>query len=283
MKGRPIRRPEKYVEDSAGVKQSQATTNHASKIEGRGLPFRIAASIDPAPAETDITPERQPTGAGSFYVYVHRDAASQIFYVGKGTGERAWSEDRHPLWHKYVTKRSGGQFTVQIVSYHKTSDEAEAVEETFISRYGKQIVNWFNNRREFDYPAIERFHTARNATRLFVAETKVLESIDPPHAVERYRQALTQMYDYKRIVTERGLIAELMDDGTNYTVGDPPILDRLTLCLSRLGRWSELKAAVDDFLRRFPMVADAHWMQPILKRRERANIRLGCHPGLPHV
>jgi hypothetical protein len=221
-------------------------------------------------SELGIPSESQPAGIGRFYVYVHLDSRGQIFYVGKGTGGRAWSEERHPLWHKYVDERSGGTYTVEIVSYHEGSDEAEDVEATLIRRYGRQIVNWQNDGRQFDYEACERFHSARNALRLFVRETKPLESSDPVQAVERYKQALLRMYDYKSIVMERGLIAELMDDGTHYTCGDPPVLDRLTLCLYRLARWAELRASVDDFLVRYPMVVEHHWIQPILKRREKA-------------
>ena len=29
-----------------------------------------------------------------YYVYAHLDSSGQIFYVGKGTGRRAWSTDR---------------------------------------------------------------------------------------------------------------------------------------------------------------------------------------------
>ena len=34
------------------------------------------------------------------YVYAHRDAKGVPFYIGKGIGRRAWSQDRHPLWHR---------------------------------------------------------------------------------------------------------------------------------------------------------------------------------------
>jgi len=52
------------------------------------------------------------------------------------------------------------------------------------------------------------------------------------------------------------------------------ILDRLTLCLDRLGRGRELNEVVDDFLRRFPQAAGLAMMQPVLKRRERAKRKI---------
>ena len=41
-----------------------------------------------------------------FYVYIHRKATTgEIFYVGKGTGRRAWtSKSRNVYWHRVVKK-----------------------------------------------------------------------------------------------------------------------------------------------------------------------------------
>jgi len=41
-----------------------------------------------------------------FYVYIHRKATTcEIFYVGKGTGRRAWtSKSRNVYWHQVVKK-----------------------------------------------------------------------------------------------------------------------------------------------------------------------------------
>lgn len=222
------------------------------------------------PSEAPIEINQEPTGTGKFYVYVHRDPSGQIFYVGKGTGRRAWSHRRHPVWHKYVDERCRGSYTVQIVSYHEESNEAEEAEDRLTSRYGKQLVNWINTGRQFDYPALERFHAARSANRIFVAETKLLESTNIEQAVARYKQAMLRMYEYESITLERGLIAELSSDCYQCGSGGINILDRLTLCLYRLGRGRELDEAVNDFLSRFPQAVELAMMQPILRRRERA-------------
>lgn len=40
-----------------------------------------------------------------FYVYVHRKATTgEIFYVGKGCGDRAWSKQRNRLWSRTAKK-----------------------------------------------------------------------------------------------------------------------------------------------------------------------------------
>ena len=242
-----------------------------------GLEFKagkIVARFGPPPSDTPVELDQKPTGTGKFYVYVHRDPSGQIFYVGKGTGRRAWSDQRHSVWHKYVQERCGGTYTVQIVSYHERSDDAEQSEGRLISRYGKQLVNWDNSERQFDYPALERFHAAGNANRAFVAETKPLERTDMEQAVERYKQAMLRMYEYESITLERGLIPEMISGSFQCGGGGINILDRLTLCLDRLGHDRELNEAVDDFLRRFPQAAGLGMMQPILKRRERAKRKM---------
>jgi|GEM_PF-2045562 len=235
---------------------------------------KIVARFGPPPSDAPVEIGQQPTGTGKFYVYVHRDPNGQIFYVGKGTGRRAWSDQRHSVWHKYVQERCGGTYTVQIVSYHEGSDEAEESEGRLITRYGKQLVNWDNSERQFDYPALERFHAARNANRAFVAETKPLESTNIEQAVERYKQAMVRMYEYESITLEHGLIPEMLTGSFQCGGGGINILDRLTLCLYRLGRGRELSEAVDDFLRRFPEAAGLGMMQPVLKRRERAKRKI---------
>ena len=61
-----------------------------------------------------------------FYIYQHiRNDNGQIFYVGKGQGDRAKSKERNPFW-KNVFKKAGG-FTID---YFKTDikDESEAYE-----------------------------------------------------------------------------------------------------------------------------------------------------------
>ena len=53
----------------------------------------------------DVTKTPTMPKCREFYVYAHRDNKGAIFYIGKGTGKRAWSQDRHPVWHRYVKER----------------------------------------------------------------------------------------------------------------------------------------------------------------------------------
>jgi hypothetical protein len=202
----------------------------------------------------------------AWYVYFHRDSQGQIFYVGKGTGDRAWSHERHPAWHKYVDERLGGRYAVEVHRDGLTDEEAQELESELISRYGAQLVNWVNPGRQFDYEAIEKYHQLRNANRTFVAETKPLEKTDPEQAVERYRLALGRMLKYESLTLERGLVADL-DVGPNW--GDPGILDRLTLCLQRLGLFDEAVAEAEAYFAKFPTVLNLGAGQRIKARVDR--------------
>ena len=71
-----------------------------------------------------------------FYVYVHKDMNGNIFYVGKGTRDRAWkSKDRarHHVWHRYI-KKLNGKYEIEIVKEGLEEEKALALEEELIEK-----------------------------------------------------------------------------------------------------------------------------------------------------
>jgi tetratricopeptide (TPR) repeat protein len=201
-----------------------------------------------------------------FYVYLHKDVTGRVFYVGKGTGRRAWSEDgRHEVWKRFVREQLNGHYEVVIIKDRLTEDEALDLEEDLISEHGTHLVNWFNPGRDVDLEALDQFHTLRGANRLFLAETKPYELSDPERAIERYRRALDNLREYTSLTLERGLVAELMDGPRS---GEPVILDRLTLCLVALGRLDDARANADRYFAEYPTDRNSTIGQRILKRLE---------------
>jgi hypothetical protein len=245
---------------------SSAPESPIPRVETQ-VAFRFTISRGNSSKAVHIGPDHITTGAGPFYVYFHRDVNDKIFYVGEGTGRRAYSKDRDANWHKYVNERSCGRHTVQIVSRHATSEEAEEVEGSYISLYGHHLTNWINPGRQTDLAANGRYLKARKANQELMAEVRQLEATEPEKAIEKYRQAMLAMYEYESIVTEVGLIPDLMGD--RYK-GDAHILDRLTLCLFKLGRYEEVDAAVLDFQNRFPNCYPSTVLTAVLKRHKRA-------------
>ena len=184
-----------------------------------------------------------------FYVYFHKDQQGNIFYVGKGTRDRAWSMDRHLAWKRYVSDRLNGRYIVEIHRDDLTELEAEELEDELISKYGAQLINWINPGRNFDFSALEKYHQLRDANRKYISETKYLEKTDTVEAVKRYRVALNAMREYESMTLERGLVAEM---GVGPDWGDPNILNRLTICLVSLGRFKEAIDEAERYFAEFP-------------------------------
>lgn len=72
-----------------------------------------------------------------FYTYIHRKAdTGEIFYVGKGTGNRAWSDrGRNRHWHSVVNKHG---FDVVIVCKNMEEQAAFDLEIALIAIYGRK-------------------------------------------------------------------------------------------------------------------------------------------------
>jgi hypothetical protein len=73
------------------------------------------------------------------YVYGHyKPGTDELFYIGKGSGKRAYSRaGRNNLWHKTIKKYGG--FVVKILRDELTDVEAEQIEIQLIQKYGKRI------------------------------------------------------------------------------------------------------------------------------------------------
>ena len=69
------------------------------------------------------------------YIYLHRrNDTGEVFYVGKGTGDRATStKKRNPYWHNVVNKAG---FTAEIITKGLTDAEAFWAEPLLIEAHG---------------------------------------------------------------------------------------------------------------------------------------------------
>lgn len=87
---------------------------------------------------------------GKFYVYTHKDKDGTVFYVGKGTGDRAHSRERSPEWIEYLDKRSDGKFSVEIVRDGISEEDALDIEDAVMKMHGGTIVNRANPHAPYD-------------------------------------------------------------------------------------------------------------------------------------
>jgi hypothetical protein len=94
--------------------------------------------------------------APGFYVYTHASKVGRVFYVGKGTGRRAWIHGRDALWQRFVDTRLNGEYVVAIVESGLSEVGALELEERLLAHYGDQLVNRVNLARSLDIAALDR-------------------------------------------------------------------------------------------------------------------------------
>lgn len=206
-----------------------------------------------------------------FYVYVHIDPLGNIFYVGKGTGKRAWSHDRHDLWNRYI-KRFGGEYSVQIIKENFTEDEAHDLEDDLIVEYGGQLVNWVNIGLDMDYKMYDIYWSLRKENEEIFKQTNEVTNLE--EAVCKYKEIIARMIDYEQMETDggkkyTGIAREVYLEFCNENkAGNIEMLNRLTICLKKLGRKKEMANVVNEYLKEFPGARQRSAMKKILKRAE---------------
>ncbi|RQT06584.1 hypothetical protein DF044_30050 [Burkholderia contaminans] len=207
-----------------------------------------------------------------YYVYAHQDETGNIFYIGKGTERRAWSDDRHPLWTRYVEKHLGGKYTVRILRDNLLLADAEELESAWISQCGDRLVNWINMGRKTDFEALNRFHKLRNANRALIAQGKSIEKLDCERAVAIYIRAIEAIATYASIRYEGGLVGQLLDEDNaeRGSAGEIEALDRLTLCLVKLGRDQDANDQAEQYFRLYRRDLTLATAERIRKRIDKA-------------
>ena len=188
--------------------------------------------IEPAADADQINPRR-------YYVYAHLDSSGQIFYVGKGTRRRAWSTDRHPLWVRYVEKHLKGEYQVRILRDNLSAEDVEEVEAEWIAQCADTVVNWINMGREIDIEASDRRHSLRAANLSLIQQARAIEKQDIEKAVSMYTRAIEAIQGYASITYKKGLVGQLLEEEAAGISGEINALDRLTICLVKIGKATE--------------------------------------------
>jgi hypothetical protein len=243
------------------------------KFTNLGVQIRYGHDSEGPPQRSPDADQQNPRG---HYVYAHVDRSGKVFYIGKGVGSRAWSTDRHPLWTRYVERHLNNEYAVEILVDNLTEDEAEQVEADWISHYGSQLVNWVNASRETDFKALEVFHQRRNANRELMQQARAMEKTNLEQAAAMYIDAIAAIPSYALIKYEGGLVGTLMDEEQEETgrFGEIEALDRLSMCLIKLGRVREAVERADKYFSVYRGDLNRAAAQRIAKRLRKAVARL---------
>ena len=202
------------------------------------------------PPKSDIVDQNNPK---RYYVYAHVDKSDNIFYIGRGVGRRAWSKNRHSLWWRYVENDLNGEYSIKIIIDGLSESDSEDIESAWISYYDAELVNWINSARSIDYEALEMFHGRRNANRALMQKARKAEKTNPEKAVEMYIETINAIEDYRTIQCEGGLVGRLIKEETEKGArfGEINAIDRLSLCLIRLGRAVEASERVKAYFKMY--------------------------------
>jgi hypothetical protein len=243
-------------------------------LNNLGIRFEIGETGTRPPVSPAMQIDQQnPKGR---YVYCHKDEQNHVFYVGVGVGNRAWSKDRHDLWHRYVKYHLKGKYKVCILADNLSQDAAEEMEAELIAYYRDKLVNWVNMGRSTDFAALERYHSLRDANRELIQRAKAIEKSDLQEAVKIYLKVIDAISLYAFMRFEHGLVGQLLEEeaeefGRN---GELEVIDRLTLCLIKLGRTKEAEDLTNKYFAKYRRDLFLKSSKRVLRRVEKAIARL---------
>jgi hypothetical protein len=158
-------------------------------------------------------------------------------------------------WYRYVETHLAGQYDVLILHDDLSEQEALELENDWMSQCdADKLVNWVNLARKGDWEALDRFHQLRDANRSLMEKTQEVEKGDIQGAVPMYIEVINAAEEK----AEKGL------SGYMYA------LNRLTICLVKLGRPKEALRQTEDYLEKYRADAEYPSVEKIRKRIDKA-------------
>ena len=217
----------------------------------------------------------QPCKPGRFYVYVHKDAEGTVFYVGKGTGDRAYSRDRPPEWNEYVSKKSGSKFSVEIVRDRISEDNALQVEDAVMAEYATTIINRVNMHAPYDAARMMAYSEAmRSYDKGLQRAVDLVKAEKLDQAITEFEAAYVRYFDViKNRDYDLGARQGLATTGFNFH--PHALADRYTKALAKAGRHSELVAFSERYFRDYG--------EPSNRTEEALKNRMNTARGKIHV
>lgn len=223
--------------------------------------------------------------AKRWYIYAHKDKKGNVFYVGKGTGRRAWTDQsskgagvgfaRHPSWYWYVEKHLNNEFSVEILQDDLTEEEAFDAEHEWMGQYDPDtLINWANFHARHVGPTADEYSQALELAR----ETKQLcndlrgySTDDPAAIVALLLEVLLTVYEYAPVIhslQRTGLVRQLqleMDRDMGMK-GEIKVIERLSFWAKKTGQLQLAGEVAKEYFENFP-----HDLQysdvPIIKKR----------------
>ncbi len=191
----------------------------------------------------------QPCRPGRCYVYLHKDSEGAVFYVGKGTGDRAYSRDRPPEWFEYVNNKSGGKFSVEIVCDGISEDDALQIEDALMAEHATTIINRVNMHAPYDSAKMMAYVEAmRSYDKGLERAIDLTKAGNLDQAVAEFEAAYVSYFDViKNHDYDLGARQGLASTGFNFH--PHALADRYTKALAKAGRYRELITFSERYFR----------------------------------
>jgi tetratricopeptide (TPR) repeat protein len=127
---------------------------------------------------------------------------------------------------------------VRILRDNLSEEEVEEIEAECIAQCSDTVVNWVNMGRETDFETLDRRNALRDMNIALIQQARNIEKYDLEKAASMYIRAIEAIQNYAFITYEKGLVGQLLEEETvEFGVhGEADALDRLTICLIKLGR-----------------------------------------------
>ena len=129
--------------------------------------------------------------------------------------------------------------------------------------------------RDLDLAALDKRNTLRDANLPLIKEAKAMEKIDLEKAVTKYIKAIDSIKSYASIIFDKGLVGQLLkEEASDLGIhGEIRALDRLTICLVKLGESSKAYEQSEKYFSLYRRDLEFSCAKKILKRVNKAITR----------
>lgn len=207
--------------------------------------------------------------SSQYYVYVHETLLGEVFYVGKGVGNRAWSKDRDLNWNLFVEKHLNNKYNVRILAEQLTETQAVFEEENLMSKYGDLLVNRQNPSRSLNMSALNIRDEIE--AKLKKSELDAELSDDLNEKADLFIQALNYHKQLASIITENGLLGKLLAE---RPLGCIQLLDKAVRSLVAAERKEQAQAIFDQYFFDYPHDKELTKVLSISKALKRNTLKL---------
>ncbi|ABC77999.1 MAG: GIY-YIG nuclease family protein [Clostridiaceae bacterium] len=187
----------------------------------------------------------EPCKPGRYYVYVHKAQDGTVFYVGKGTGNRAYSKDRQPEWYYYVEKFLNNQYNVEIVKDGISEEDALRIEDVLLANHAATVINLQNMHSPVDSRMMIDYSDAiRDYSESFKLAKKLDKEGKSEEAFENYEKAYS-LYAKSISLNNYDLGARRLIP--KQRCAPTQLADHFSKSLAKAGRHSHVVAFVERF------------------------------------